>query len=272
MQEALHAAQTNFGKAQVFIPVPDASREFPDFALFYIPGYTIPKSYIRTSAQMDDLMGCPYNTDLKDDDWLAAFDSKTKSGELAVECHIDINQFEWIMWALEKTTSEQLPGLWATEADLEQFLQIEQPGVAAQCRPAFPHVYQYWHQRRVVERDGLPIHPSLITEEGLKAEGDPYVCFRRREVRQLRKTRKLDNQSLEKLKMLRAELERARELMNLVARRELLRKESLKLEHLVFQSRTLVRRMRKKLGIIARSEREEESPSRKRKKSHKDIG
>lgn len=80
-------------------------------------------------------------------------------------------------------------------------------------------------------------------------DGDPYVCFRRREVRQIRKTRGRDAQSAEKLRRLRKELEDARQLVAFVRQRELARKEMFIIEKQVFQQRAEVKDMKRKLGI-----------------------
>ena len=80
-------------------------------------------------------------------------------------------------------------------------------------------------------------------------DSDPYVCFRRREVRQIRKTRGRDAQSADKLMKLRRELEEARQLVALVRRRELFRKDMLAMERQVFVQRCEVKDMKRKLDI-----------------------
>jgi enhancer of polycomb-like protein len=80
-------------------------------------------------------------------------------------------------------------------------------------------IYEHWKVRRV-EKQNHPLMPSLKFERNADTdEGDPYVCFRRREVRQARKTRGRDAQITEKLKKLRGELELARQLMSLTKQR-----------------------------------------------------
>lgn len=80
-------------------------------------------------------------------------------------------------------------------------------------------------------------------------DSDPYVCFRRREVRQVRKTRGRDAQSAEKLRRLRKELEDARQLVGLVRQRELARREMLAIDRLVFLQRSEVKEMKRKLNV-----------------------
>jgi hypothetical protein len=83
----------------------------------------------------------------------------------------------------------------------------------------------------------------------LRNEADPYVCFRRRESKPIRKTRRTDQQSIEKLRKLRIEMESARSLLEMVSRREKVRKESLILEHMIFDQRCKVREFKRNLGI-----------------------
>lgn len=110
------------------------------------------------------------------------------------------------------------------------------------------HVYDHWKRRRIL-RKGATLIPSLKMDEGLRDDTDPYVCFRRRETKPVRKTRRTDQQSLEKLRKLRAELETARSLLEMVTRREKLRKESLLMEHSIFNQRCMLREMQQLLGI-----------------------
>ena len=78
-------------------------------------------------------------------------------------------------------------------------------------------------------------------------DGDPYVCFRRREVRQVRKTRGRDAQSVEKLRKLRRELEEARQLVAMVKSREITRREQLVLERQLFEQRSSLRQVKRNL-------------------------
>ena len=110
-------------------------------------------------------------------------------------------------------------------------------------------IYNHWKERRL-QNGGKSINPALRFEEtGMRNDADPYVCFRRRETKPVRKTRRTDQQSLEKLRKLRAEMETARNLLEMVLRREKMRKESLALEHTVFDKKCVLRDMQRQLGI-----------------------
>lgn len=78
-------------------------------------------------------------------------------------------------------------------------------------------VYSHWKERRV-ERKGKTIMPSLNYDE--TNDGDPYVCFRRRDIRATRKTRRTDNISIERMQRLQVEMRQAHLLSQMVLRRE----------------------------------------------------
>lgn len=75
-------------------------------------------------------------------------------------------------------------------------------------------------------------------------DADPYVCFRRREVRQIRKTRGRDAHSAEKLKKLRKELEESREIMAMIRQREITKREQLTVERQLFEQRANLRQVK----------------------------
>ena len=108
-------------------------------------------------------------------------------------------------------------------------------------------VYDHWKLRRL-KAGNKSLIPSLKFETGADTDdGDPYICFRRREVRQVRKTRGRDAQSAEKLKKLRRELEDARQLIALVRQRELTRREQLNIDRALFEQRSDLRGVKKNL-------------------------
>lgn len=112
----------------------------------------------------------------------------------------------------------------------------------------FPIIFDYWRIRRL-QREGKSIIPQLKFEETVKNEADPYVCFRRRETKPIRKTRRTDQQSLERLRKLRSEMEMSRNLLEMVLRREKIRKEGLVLEHTVFEKKRTLHEYQRALGI-----------------------
>jgi enhancer of polycomb-like protein len=110
-------------------------------------------------------------------------------------------------------------------------------------------LYEYWKSRRVA-LGNRSLHPSLKFETHQESdELDPYVCFRRREVRQTRKTRQRDAQSAEKLKRLRKELEDGRQLILASHRRELLKREMLMTDRRIFEMRAQLKEVKIRLKI-----------------------
>lgn len=110
-------------------------------------------------------------------------------------------------------------------------------------------VYAHWALRRT-NNANRALGDHLKFETGQENDdADPYVCFRRRELRQIRKTRNRDAQSAEKLRKLRLEMESARNVLLAVKRREVLRKECLEIDRQVFEQRLSFRDTKRKLGI-----------------------
>lgn len=104
----------------------------------------------------------------------------------------------------------------------------ETKALARMARNIFPH----WKDRRE-KRKGRTIMPSLNVCIVLKVascsevpqydetnDGDPYVCFRRRDTRATRKTRRTDNFSVERMQKIQTELRSAHNLAQMVSRRE----------------------------------------------------
>jgi enhancer of polycomb-like protein len=110
-------------------------------------------------------------------------------------------------------------------------------------------IFEHWKTRRQAVSN-RPLHATLKFEMHQDSdEMDPYVCFRRREVRQTRKTRARDVQSADKLKRLRKELEEGRQLVLASHSRELLKAEMLKIDRVVFEQRSQLKEHKIRLGI-----------------------
>jgi enhancer of polycomb-like protein len=83
-------------------------------------------------------------------------------------------------------------------------------------------IHPHWHLRRV-DRKGRPIIPDINLDEA--EDGSVYVCFRRREVKAVRKTRRMEITSVEKLTRLNIEFEIALELVDKIVEREEVKRE-----------------------------------------------
>ncbi|SPO21788.1 related to EPL1 - Component of histone H4/H2A acetyltransferase complex [Ustilago trichophora] len=108
-------------------------------------------------------------------------------------------------------------------------------------------VYPYWKSRRE-DREGRSVTPFLNFDE--TNDNDPYVCFRRREVKQIRKTRKTDALHIEKMIRLRAELEHAVALTELVAQRERTKRASLRQSRECWENVKDLMDLKRQWGIV----------------------
>lgn len=178
------------------------------------------------------------------------------------------DQFEEVMGFFEETAQTKQPYAAVDNAPIlpleefeEQFDETSGPTV----RRLAKFVYEHWKSRRLesvnrVLQASLKVscimwvRVSLLTTTQFETgqdtdDADPYVCFRRREIRQIRKTRHRDAQSAEKLRRLRKELEDARHIMAMVKQREIMRKEILSVDKMLFKQRADVKETKRKLGI-----------------------
>lgn len=113
-------------------------------------------------------------------------------------------------------------------------------------------IYEHWKKRKL-ERKGKQVTPQLKFEDPNANEkdndNDPYICFRRREFRQARKTRRADNLGAERIRLLQKSLRKARELVFSVCKRELLKLELWNSESEVFKSRCETKNVKRIAGV-----------------------
>ena len=183
----------------------------------------------------------------EDEVFLKRLNSKSKK---AGNCSED--QFETVMNTFEEISALKQPFAAVDNApvlSLEDLLQGFDDEVEPSTKVFAKDIYPHWKSRRT-ESQNHPLMPTLKFERNVDTdEQDPYVCFRRREVRQARKTRGRDAQIVEKLKKLRQELEEGRRLMHLVKQREMFRKEQISLERSIFDKRQALKMSKRQLGI-----------------------
>ncbi|CAI5755507.1 unnamed protein product [Candida verbasci] len=113
-------------------------------------------------------------------------------------------------------------------------------------------VYEHWKKRKI-ERNGKSIQPSLKFEDPNANEkdndNDPYVCFRRREFRQVRKTRRADTLGAERIRLLQKSLQKARELVLNVSEREILKAKTFQSERELFKLRCEGKSLKRSLNL-----------------------
>ncbi|KAI9721444.1 MAG: hypothetical protein M1812_002206 [Candelaria pacifica] len=249
LQAAISASQAAAvgGKvAQIFIPTPDTIASTIQYGRLYPLQFPQPATYIRFSSTVEDCSGCPYCMTSEDDAYLKSMNRKASSAQ----CSED--QFEELMNFFEDTAQLKQPYAAVDNPPVVSFDEMEgsfDNAIDEIERPLARGVYEHWKSRRL-RRGNKPLMLNLKFETGQDTDdADPYVCFRRREVRQVRKTRGRDAQSTEKLKKLRKELEDARQLMTMVKQREMTRRDMLAVDRQLFEQRTELKRIKRTLGI-----------------------
>ncbi|PWY82990.1 enhancer of polycomb-like protein 1 [Aspergillus heteromorphus CBS 117.55] len=245
LQVAINAAAQ--GKVKdAHIPTPETLLSNLRYDELYPPIFSQPATYIRFSATVEDCCGPPYCMDEEDDVFLKIFNQKRDANGRCTE-----DQFEEVMSFFELTSRKEQPYACVDNSlmSFDDFQQAMDPAVEDSVKRFAKDIYDHWKSRRA-NSESEPLLPSPKVEAGRDTDDtDPYVCFRRREVRQTRKTRGRDAQSADKLRRLRKELEDARQMVALVRQRELARKEMLSIERQVFMQRSEVKEMKRKLNI-----------------------
>ncbi|QSS50420.1 histone acetyltransferase [Histoplasma capsulatum var. duboisii H88] len=245
-QAAINAAARG-NIAQAHIPTPETVTSSIKYDTLYRPTFSQPATYIRFSSTVEDCSGCSYNLVEEDDVALKIMNQKKGASTQCTE-----DQFEEFMAFFEETAQTKQPFASVDSPPVLSYSEMEHcfDGLVDENARRFARdIYEHWKSRRT-KYGNRPLQTGLKFETGQETDdGDPYVCFRRREVRQIRKTRGRDAQSAEKLRRLRKELEEARELVAMVRQRELARKELLVAERQVFVQRAEVKEMKRKLGI-----------------------
>lgn len=175
------------------------------------------------------------------------------------QCSEDV--FEEAMNYLEETTARLQPFASVESVSLPGLDEMERAiddNLSADAQTWLKPIYQYWWSKKG-SRSLMPsIKVRVLDTSNDADDADPYVCFRRREVRQTRKTRGRDAQVVEKLKKLRLELEQARQLVQLVVQREQLNKEDLEISRRVFEERKKLKDVKIDKNIIGEKGEDEE--------------
>lgn len=270
-------------KEDLYIPTPDASRVWKDFGQLYYGKFQEPVSYIQFSAQLEECCGTFYNMDESDEAYLANHvNFENCDGSLTED------EFENLMANFESAVKEKQPflamdpksvcsyeelkpvmlkidiGDVGIKSELSRELQMETGAFLTkfdspfitQARPMDviiekygAQVYEYWCKRKIEVRGGTII-PYLRAERSTdKDDNNPYFCFRRREVRQARKTRRADTQNSQKLRLLYQQLQYTKDLALLVAKREKLSLEMLQKDMHIFQLRCDIKPLKRELKI-----------------------
>lgn len=250
---------------QSFIPTPDATKaKGIEYDKLYPKVFSSPATYIRFSSTVEESIGVPYCMDDQDVAVRARlnegkdFNGNNRKDKLS-NCSEDT--FEEVMSFFEEASSRLQPFADIDKSPVPTFDEMEQnidENLSLDAQKWLKLIYPHWVSRK----DSKAIMPTvklrLLDNTSEADDADPYVCFRRREVRQTRKTRGRDAQIVEKLKKLRLELEQARTLVQFVNQREQLNKQSLETSRKVFEERGKLKKVKSERGIIGEKGEDEE--------------
>ncbi|KAJ1734053.1 Enhancer of polycomb-like protein 1 [Coemansia biformis] len=247
---ATHAAASGEVSAkQVYIPTPDASKVVDGYDALYPEGFTCPNSLIRSSETVEECCAPMYCMDDEDAAWLAALNDERSA---AGEPELSADDFELAMDQVESLTCDMV-FLRADDIPTVEYLALH---AADRDRPfarsVAELVYEHWKARRT-QRAFKTVMTGLQFEDTSKTEIDPYVCFRRREVRQGRKTRRADQRSLDQLRRLRSNLTMVAQLLEMCVERENAKAELVAEAQAVARQRAMVIRMRRRLSLTGGS-------------------
>lgn len=252
---------------QSYIPTPDAVRATDvKFDALYPKVFTEPSTYIRFSSTVEDCIGVGYCMNEDDEEFLTQLnEGKDVNGQplkdKTKQCSEDT--FEEIINFFEEVSKREQPFANLGSAPLLTLEEMqracdEDDPLSSDAQWFLSPVYEYW-ARRKGDRPMMPAIKVRVLDATSEAdEADPYVCFRRREVRQTRKTRGRDAQVVEKLRKLRWELEQGRSLVEMVRAREELSKDRLENERKVFDQRQALKEVKITKQIIGEKGEDEE--------------
>lgn len=270
MQAAINAANAAAlgakSKASSYIPTPEVRKaKGIKYDELYPKVFSQPATYIRFSSTVEDCVGVAYCMNEDDEKFLKQLnDGKDVNGQALKDKTIQCSEdgFEEVMNFLEDT-SQRLQPFATVESSvpilsLDELEQSREEPLTAEAQRVVKPVYQYWASKKG-SRPLLPTIKVRLLDTSLDADdADPYVCFRRREVRQTRKTRGRDAQVVEKLKKLRMELEQARQLVGMVRDREKLNETNLSVTRKVFEQRKQLKEVKVAKNIIGEKGEDEE--------------
>nr|XP_029727075.1 uncharacterized protein LOC109409116 isoform X4 [Aedes albopictus] len=203
----------------LIIPTPEVfeATDSEFYEKYYPTDYKMPKQMIHMQPALNLEQDVPdYDMDSADEQWV-----NTQNKRL----DLDPLKFETMMDRLEKSSGQTVVTLNEAKALLKQDDELS---IA---------VYDYWLNKRLKTQH--PLILSVKTEtRGNTTPNNPYLAFRRRtEKMQTRKNRKNDESSYEKMLKLRRDLSRAVTLLEMIKRREKIKREQLHLGIEIYEKR-----------------------------------
>ncbi|XP_047524074.1 uncharacterized protein LOC125062301 isoform X2 [Pieris napi] len=215
-EESEHHLQRAISGTGLIIPTPEVCQADVEFyERCYPSDYKMPKQHIHMQPLWEEQETPEYDIDSEDERWLKQ------------QRHPELTElkFEQMMDKLEKSSGQTV----VTLSEAKLLLQRQDDLVIA--------VYDYWLNKRLTTQHPLILSVRTESRPGQSAN-NPYLAFRRRtEKMQTRKNRKNDESSYEKMLKLRRELATALSLLEMVARREKVKREMVKLTALLAEKR-----------------------------------
>lgn len=198
--------------------------------------FKLGKSYTKMpSVNEDPLAQFPkYNANEADEAFVAGL---KKSG--SVSKAFDVTLFEWIIDCLEEAAHRLSESVISSEC--VERLRDKYSSVLPSDE-IIEKIIEYWKQKRASQTNGIPF---LKHEDFGKIGADPYVCFRRRELKLPRKTRRSDAQITDRLKKLHLDLSCMKLMLHAAIKRDRYKKEALVLEGELFEKYRLIDNWRK---------------------------
>ena len=183
-------------------------------------------------AALEHLISVNYDLDEEDAEFIANYNK-------AASKKITEDHFETLVDQLEKL-SKISDGL-ASLQDVQQSLT----GALAEAASA---LYEYWKDRRI--RRAAPLMPTIRTYSSKLNDQDPYICFRRRDSKFNRKTRRSEQQCLERMQRLREDFERVENLLGMLLKRDKFKRDLLLMEQRVFEKKLVVREWKRQQLLL----------------------
>ncbi|XP_050078959.1 uncharacterized protein LOC126565792 [Anopheles maculipalpis] len=202
----------------LIIPTPEVydSTDSEFYDKYYPPDYKLPKQLIHMQPLNLEQDIPDYDMDSADELWVTSHEKKLD---------LDPLKFEIMMDRLEKSSGQTVVTLNEAKALLKQDDEVS---IA---------VYDYWLNKRLKLQHPLILYVKT-ENRGNMTPNNPYLAFRRRtEKMQTRKNRKNDESSYEKMLKLRRDLSRAVTLLEMIKRREKLKREQLHLSIEIYEKR-----------------------------------
>jgi hypothetical protein len=134
---------TSTSQSGIYIPTPDASKEWNDYAQFYEMNFKQPVEYIKCSEPVEEFIGLLYCSNEKDQEWLDHYNRDSQQ--------LSLVQLEGVLYRLENLQSKMIAC-----SDLEQHLVAQ--GLDDLVKHA-PAIFEHWQQMKAIHMK--PLMPMI---------------------------------------------------------------------------------------------------------------